>query len=494
MAMGRIDEAIENFQKAAELNPADASISNNLGVLYYSKGLMEEAEASFRKAVEIEPNHADALYGLGKVYQEYAKTDGSLKQALEQYISKLRNRIAILYERGKTEEAWEISNKLLKLSPDDAENQNDCAVLCYKLGRIEVACKAIDKAKEALPEDADIQENYQIIHEEGRELRAKSVIPAYAGKEALSPMRKKRLAFFCGPNDRFLGDIITHLSQKYEVERFHGKTVQEIHSLMKWSDISWFEWCDNLVIHASKLPKLCKVVCRLHSYEAFTNMPLQVNWRTVDDLVFVAPHIREIVVKQLPNLDNEVDIHVIYNGVDLERHSFKERRKGFNIAYVGYINHKKNPSLLLQCIRHLVDIDDRYVLHIAGQHQELRFQLYFEHMIREMKLNGNAVLYGWVDDIDSWLDAKHFILSTSALESFGYAIAEAMASGLKPLIHNFVGAKELYPEKYLFNSVKEFGERVLSNDYNSAEYRKHIEDNYSLERQLGEIERLLESE
>jgi len=302
-----------------------------------------------------------------------------------------------------------------------------------------------------------------------------------------------KIAFFCGPDDSFLNGIMAHLSQKYEIKRFQSGTVQDMYDLMKWSSVSWFEWCDNFIAHASKLPKVCKTICRLHSYEAFTDVIRQINWKTVDDLVFVAPHIRDIVTKQLPNLSQDVNIHVILDGVDLEKYSFRDRQKGFNIAYVGYINHKKNPALLLQCIKYLVDIDDRYVLHVAGKHQELGFQLYFEHIIKEMELEKNVVFHGWIDDVNGWLEDKHFTVSTSVLESFCHGIADAMACGLKPLIHNFIGAKELYPQKYIFNSVKDFSDMVINDDYNPAEYRKYIKDNYSQDKQLNEIENLLES-
>ena len=66
-----------------------------------------------------------------------------------------------------------------------------------------------------------------------------------------------------------------------------------------------------------------------------------------------------------------------------------------------------------------------------------------------------------------------------------------MACGLKPLIHNFIGAKVLYPAKYCFNSIKEFGAMVLSSDYDSAEYRRYIEEHYALAKQLREIESLI---
>ena len=148
--------------------------------------------------------------------------------------------------------------------------------------------------------------------------------------------------------------------------------------LMKWSDLSWFEWCDRLVIEASRLPKVCPMICRLHSYEVFTDIPGQVDWVKIDDLIFVAPHIRDMALSKIPDLEQNVRTHIIHNGVDLDTYGFSERRQGFNIAYVGYIHHRKNPSLLLQCLRHLVDFDDRYTLHIAGEHQEMRSKLYFD--------------------------------------------------------------------------------------------------------------------
>ena len=302
----------------------------------------------------------------------------------------------------------------------------------------------------------------------------------------------KKIAVFCGPHDTFLGNIAAHLSQTHEVRKFTGKTTAEMQALMEWSDISWFEWCDGMVVEASKLPKVCNIICRLHSYEVFANFPHEVEWNRIDCLVFVAEHIQFILLEQLPHLKQQVTMQVIHNGIDLQRYRLLEKPKGFNIAYVGYINHKKNPSLLLQCMSHLKELDPRYVLHIAGEHQELRFKLYVDHMVIAMGLQKNIVFHGWIENVEDWLSDKTFILSTSVLESFGYGIAAAMARGLKPLIHNFVSANYVYPRKYLFNNVREFGQMVLNPDFKPAEYRQHIEDNYSQNRQFNAIDQLID--
>ncbi len=130
---------------------------------------------------------------------------------------------------------------------------------------------------------------------------------------------KKRIAFFCGPDRRFLPDIVDHFfkrTDEYEVLVFHSKSVKDFTDTMAWSDISWFEWCDLLVVEASKLPKVCRMVCRLHGFELSTEMPSQVNWGNVDTLILTAYHIKDTLKAQIPDIEERVDIQVIHNVED----------------------------------------------------------------------------------------------------------------------------------------------------------------------------------
>jgi len=166
-SMGKVDEAIENFGNAAERNPGDASIHNNLAVLYYSKGSLAESEESFKKAIELEPNYADALFGLGRVYLESAEADAAGK--LEEHVKMIKERIELLHQRSRIQDAREITGKLMKLSPNDAEACNDYAVLCYESGKANDARETINRARELTPGNPDIQENHRIIHSDGWE-------------------------------------------------------------------------------------------------------------------------------------------------------------------------------------------------------------------------------------------------------------------------------------------------------------------------------------
>lgn len=307
-----------------------------------------------------------------------------------------------------------------------------------------------------------------------------------------------KVAIVCGPDRAFIRPIERSLRERHEVRTayFDGSAdLAGVQTLLDWADVAWFEWCDPLFVAASqKLRKSCPVVCRLHSYEAFTEMPSRVNWSFVDHVVFVGPHLERIFLDQAQRFEGPLPTtSVVSNGVDLERYAFRERARSFDVAYVGYINYKKNPEMLLQVLAALVRRDPRYRLHVAGRFQDLRYALYFEKMVRELSLQDNFVFCGWVEDVERWLEDKTYLLSTSVLESFGMSIAEGMARGLKPVVHNWVGAEEIYPRSVLFNTIDEAVEMIVDGDVASHGYRRYIEQHYSADRQFDAVERLLET-
>ncbi|MFB9278133.1 glycosyltransferase [Cohnella cellulosilytica] len=304
-----------------------------------------------------------------------------------------------------------------------------------------------------------------------------------------------KIAFFVKPGlDAFLQPIVDYLSQKYETRKFVVRSVDRIGEAMEWADVCWFEWCDDLIVHGSRLPiaSYRPIVCRLHSYEAFTGYIRQVNWPAVDRLIFDGQPIREYVLKQLPSL-TEDRTAVIPNGVAMEKYPLVRRSKGFNIAYAGFINYKKGPMLLLHAFKAIHDRDDRYRLHIAGKFQDMRYRLYFDQMIEEMGLAGSVRFDGWQSDLNAYLQDKQYMISTSLLESQHMSVMEAMAAGVKPLVHHFYGAKKIYDEKWVWNTIGELVDRVAEDEYHSAEYRAFVENRYSFAENARKVEELLGS-
>ena len=414
-----------------------------------------------------------------------------------------------LFVEGKIEEAEKCFLKILEQEPQSKEAFNNLGVIAFQGQQIKNAIEYFNKSLDVDPFYKDAALNYAYLLKELNLLYEASnffekVVEKYPNDEELRQLLdeakmlqqpKIKIAVLCLSGlQSFLGDIVDFLKTKYQVRTCYSNNNQEIEAAVHWADVVWIEWANQLAIALTNHPTILKgkhVICRLHRYEAFTEMPSKVDWIKIDDLIFVAPHMKENLKLQLPDIENKVKTHIIYNGINFERFCFQERSKGFDIAYVGYINHRKNPTLLLQCMRHLVDIDPNYMLHIAGKYQEMDYKLYFEQMISEMGLEGNIRMDGWVENIGEWLENKQYIIHTSVHEGHPVGLMEAMACGLKPVIHNFVGARDIYPEKYLWNTIPEFSQIITSGDYSSIEYKNYIEKYYSLRRQLDSIENII---
>jgi len=327
----------------------------------------------------------------------------------------------------------------------------------------------------------------------------------------------KKISFICAAGlDNFIDPIIEGLSSDYIVRKFVVKTQQEIYNAIDWGDIVWLEWANEVAIIGTAYEgiKGKKVIVRLHSYEIFTDFPKQINWAVVDRLIFVAPHIREILNELSPGVTQKVKSEVIYNGVDIDKIPFKERKPGYNIAYVGYINYKKNPQMALQILKKLVtgvtDLDNecftadpQYKLHIAGSYQDLRYKIYLEHMIKDMGLQGSVIFHGWVDDMEGLWEDMNYLLHTSLHEGHSMAITEAMARGIKPVIHNFRGARELYSNMdsslgILFNTVEQAADRIMTTgkifeEYHSKWYKGWVIDKgWTLENQVKQIKEVID--
>ena len=250
-----------------------------------------------------------------------------------------------------------------------------------------------------------------------------------------------------------------------------------------WADVAWFEWCDANVIGASRVPWRGPVICRLHSYEAFTDMPGQVNWTNIAALVFVADHIRDLALSKWPNIERETRVEVIPNGVNANGLSYRERGHGRKIGVLGYANNKKGTETLVELMRQ----HRRHEWHVGGEFQDPHLAYFFKHAVADLP---NVWYHGWVEAKDEWLDGVDYIVSPSIVESFGYSIAEAMLKGIKPLIRDRQGAREMWPEECVWRDVGDF-EALLQGPYDSARYRDWVLDRYSLERQFAATDALL---
>ncbi len=382
------------------------------------------------------------------------------------------------------------------------------ARIAWKLGEAALAINRLTSALLLDAEDADcLHMLVQVASAVGEDEAAKRLenrlasilapdAAARLGVNTHDGVEDLKVAFLVSKGlDQFLSDIIRDLIPSMDARKFVVVTREDILNAMEWADVCWFEWCNDPLIWASRqdIARRKAVICRLHRFEAFTDMPLTVQWDHVDTLVVVADHLAEIVASRVPGLRERTDVKHIPNGVDMSRYSFRERKVGFDIALVGYLHGRKNPGLALQILDILVKRDPKYRLHVAGTFQDPALKLYWNHMVEELGLTNNVMMNDWQPDIHAFLSDKDYLLSTSTHESFGYTIAEAMTCGMKPVVHNFPFARDMWPSDVLFNTVEEAVDQITSPDYHSRHYREFVAEHYTLDSQVGQIADLIRS-
>ncbi|MBN1064025.1 glycosyltransferase [Clostridium botulinum] len=310
---------------------------------------------------------------------------------------------------------------------------------------------------------------------------------------------KEKLVFFVKPNmDSFLGEIISELFYEYEIRKIVVSDFNQIDEGMKWADICWFEWCDELVVYGSKceLVNNKKIICRIHGYEVYTNNIINVNWKNINNLIIVAPHIRRLFEENTQKIDKgNLKIDTIFCGINTKKYLFDEKTKGFNIGYLGYMNFKKNIPMTLDIFKKLHDIDNRYKLYLAGEFQDARILEYFKYFIKENNLESAISFDGWKNFKEKleWFKKIDYMLISSIDEGLCFAAAEAMSSGIKPILHNCEGIKDHYDNKYIFNSSDEAVNMIIEEEYNSKAYRNFIEENYSLKKEYYNIKNILDN-
>ena len=68
---------------AGRIDPSDAGAHNNLGVLYYQKGLVPEAIAAFSRALELDPRMQVAQDNLDLAYRQSGHFDARIAELQE---------------------------------------------------------------------------------------------------------------------------------------------------------------------------------------------------------------------------------------------------------------------------------------------------------------------------------------------------------------------------------------------------------------------------
>ena len=103
-------------------------------------------------------------------------------------------------------------------------------------------------------------------------------------------------------DNQFFIEILEKLKQdnNVKIDFFYENNKKKREELLNWADIIFCEWCEINALWYSKNKKSHqKLFIRLHKYELFTSFFYKINWKNVDNLIFIAPEMKRLANKHL---------------------------------------------------------------------------------------------------------------------------------------------------------------------------------------------------
>ena len=130
---GQFEQAVGHYQKALEIQPADAIAHNNLGEVLVRAGHMDKAMFHFQTALQLKPDYASPHNNVGNILFQMGRTGAALahyRQALESrpdYPDARNNLGVCLYSIGQVDEALKNWRLVIETSPYYLNAQDNLA-------------------------------------------------------------------------------------------------------------------------------------------------------------------------------------------------------------------------------------------------------------------------------------------------------------------------------------------------------------------------------
>jgi len=216
-AKGKYDLAIQDYNKAIEINPKLAVAYSNRGSAHSSKGEYDLAIQDFDEAIEINPKDAEAYYNRGSAHSSKGEYDLAIQdfdKAIEinpKYAEAYSNRGNAHYEKGEYDLALLDFDKAIEINPKDAMAYSNRGNTHLAKGEYDLALLDYNKAIKINPKYADAYYNRGNAHYEKGEYDFCVTDWSNAGFLFLIRAYKE--------NPAFLENAITFIAQAFNFDK-----------------------------------------------------------------------------------------------------------------------------------------------------------------------------------------------------------------------------------------------------------------------------------
>jgi protein O-GlcNAc transferase len=159
-AAGQPVRAIEMLKEAADKEPRDPELRDDLGSLYAQRQDWAHAELEYSEAVRLKPEFARAHLHLGFVLQAEGKADADSEWAEACKLAPNDGNIALaagkaLAEAGRDEQAVPILERAHRLQPNSTAAAYQLGLVLQRVNRVQDAIALLKSVVDTEPRDAD---------------------------------------------------------------------------------------------------------------------------------------------------------------------------------------------------------------------------------------------------------------------------------------------------------------------------------------------------
>lgn len=319
-----------------------------------------------------------------------------------------------------------------------------------------------------------------------------------------------------GHDLKFCRDIIQHFEASgltVLVDQWQGHSQHDEKrslELLGKAEVVFCEWClGNAVWYAERKRPEQRLIGRLHAQEIRSSLLAKVDFSAFEKIIFVGPHIRDIVVRDYGlHPDQAV---VIPNTVDvdaLDRPKVGDYRHALGL--VGIVPKMKRLDRALDILEHLLEKDSAFHLYVKGKRPEdypwmlkrPEEMAYYEVQHRRLEMNPAlkaAISFdGYGDDMSEWYRKIGFVLSVSDFESFHLTIADGGAARAVPVVLPWEGADRIYPPDWISLDVGTCAEKIIHLTSDTTQLmavqeraRHYVVSQFARRKVVGDIVRLV---
>ncbi len=173
------------------IDPGDAGAYNNLGVLYYSKGLHAEAVDAFLSALEVDPRMLTAARNLEVAATQPGACDTRLEALAariaedDEDLAARREQVRLLRLIGRSDEAARNCDAILAEFPEDVEALLERGAIERRVGDLRRAQRWLERAHNAAPENPIIRLNLaEVLYHRGSNEQALMQLKGIGGGDS----------------------------------------------------------------------------------------------------------------------------------------------------------------------------------------------------------------------------------------------------------------------------------------------------------------------